>query len=196
MRKILSLCIIGVLLMGTGCNSAIEAQQAKRTEIINASIEKPTAIDTIIRRALGIGEIYPSIESLSRESSIIIQGVVISRSTFQSDGVTFVKSTVKVTKTLSGKASKGDTLPFITPLGFNTLKKSDKVVLFGRQQSKDSLLLPDTYTTVGGFQGQFHIKGNRAKRNTEHLNKADQKTFPSLEMKLSLLIKKIKKAKQ
>ncbi|MDQ0418317.1 hypothetical protein J2Z48_002509 [Croceifilum oryzae] len=195
MRKMFFLCMIGVLLMGTGCNAAIEAQQAKRTEILKASIEKTTTTNSIIRTALGIGEVYPSVESLSKESSIIIQGVVTSRSTFQSEGVTFVKSTVKITNSLSGKVVAGNTITFVTLLGFSTMKATEKVILFGRYHPKDLLFSQDIYTIVGGFQGEFHIKGNRAKRITEHLSKTDQKTFPPLEMKRSLLTKKIKKAK-
>ncbi|TCP69441.1 hypothetical protein EDD57_1089 [Baia soyae] len=196
MRKMFFLCVIGVLLMGTGCSSALEAQQAKRTEIVKASIKQTPSADSIIQHALGIGEVYPSVESLSKASSIIIQGVVIHRNTFQSEGIAYIKFTVKVTKALSGEIQVGETVSFITLLGFNTMKTSEKIILFGRYHPKDSLLSKDYYTSVGGFQGQFHIKGNRAKRITSHLSATDQKTFPPLEMKLSLLTTKIKKAKK
>lgn len=80
--------------------------------------------------------------------------------------------------------------------GIENMKTEEEVLLFGRLNDRKVLLSHNFYTCVRGFQGKFQVRGNKAKRLTEHLDAVDRNTFSTLEMELTQLEAKVRSVKK
>ncbi|MDQ0416618.1 hypothetical protein J2Z48_000785 [Croceifilum oryzae] len=119
MKRMYTLLVSMALSCGmTGCVSEPDAQSVKKEEPTET---KPRAVSSVrVHASMDVGEIYDSVEKLSQEFDIVVQGIVQSREFFQREDVPRTKSAIKVTKVIRGEVSVGDTVTFVELGGVRT----------------------------------------------------------------------------
>ncbi|MDQ0417176.1 cytochrome c-type biogenesis protein CcmE [Croceifilum oryzae] len=119
MYKVSAWFAVIFLLFGiTGCDSEtkpLSIGDHKTTQDIPKSVTHVK-----VQATMDVGEIYDSVEKLTQEANIVVQGVVQNHEFFQREEVARTKSTVKVTKVISGTVAVGDIVTFVELGGMRT----------------------------------------------------------------------------
>lgn len=128
MKKLfLALFLVGILtsstilILNNNINMSSKNKITQPTKNVNGNIQ-------VIYSNADFAKNYNSIEDLSKDADIIIQGVVLNVSYFDYNIETYTKSQVKVTKSYSKNIKEGDVLTFAEIGGITTQKNFVKAL--------------------------------------------------------------------